>query len=335
MSADAIVVGAGICGAAAARCLADQGAEVLVLDRAGISEGTTGLGEGNVLVCDRPPGYERDLARLGRDLWLELAERFPAARVTRKGALVLDAPGGEEAGELEPALAAGVRCRHEPEELQVDPRGLVHALLEPLEVRTATEVAAVEPGAVVLDSGERLRCRDVVVATGPWAAGLTGLPVEPRKGQLAALAAPEGLIRHKLIEAAYADAVASEDAGQRIAAVIEQTLDGDEVLVGSSRERAGFDASVDPALTRAMVARASRFVPALAELPVRREWVGFRSWLPDGLPAVGRLADGVWASTGHEGSGVGIGPVCGQLLARMIAGRDPGFDTAPLDPQRF
>lgn len=335
MSVDAIVVGAGICGAAAAHYLAEGGAEVLVLDRAGVSEGTTGLGEGNVLVCDRPPGYERELARLGRDLWRQLGASHPAARVTAKGALVLDAPGGAEAGELEPELAVGVRCRHEPEELQVDPRGLVRSLLEPLPVRTGTEVAAVEPGAVVLASGERLRCRDVVLATGPWAAELSGLPVEPRKGQLAALAAPPGLIRHKLIEAAYADAVASEESGLQIATVIEQTLDGDEVLVGSSRERAGFDPAVDPQLTRAMVERASRFVPALAELPVTREWVGFRPWLPDGLPAVGRLEDGIWVSTGHEGSGVGIGPVCGQLLAQLITAQAPALDINPLNPRRF
>ena len=56
--------------------------EVLLLDRGAVSGGTTGLGEGNVLVCDKPPGPERELALLGRELWVELGERFPAARVT-------------------------------------------------------------------------------------------------------------------------------------------------------------------------------------------------------------------------------------------------------------
>jgi D-hydroxyproline dehydrogenase subunit beta len=331
-----VIIGAGICGAAAAHFLTEQGAEVLVVDRAGVSEGTTGLGEGNVLVCDRPPGYERELAKLGRDLWLQLDASFPQARVTRKGALMLDQPAGEAlAAELEPELSFGVACTLEPDELQVDPGGLVHALLEPISVRTDTEVAGIEAGAVVLTSGERLRCREVIVATGPWARDLTGLPVEPRKGQLAALAAPRGLIRHKLIEASYRDVVASASAGLQVATVIEQTLDGDEVLVGSSRERAWFDPRVDRSLTRTMVDRAARFVPVLRELAVRREWCGFRSWLPDGLPAVGKLCDGIWVTTGQEGSGVGIGPLCGLLLARLITGREPGFDMAPLDPRRF
>ncbi len=211
-------------------------------------------------------------------------------------------------------------------------------------MRTGVAVTAVEPGAVRTASGERLEARHVVLATGPWAAELTGLPVEPRKGQLVALAAPPGLIRHKLIEAAYITAAASGEPGRMIASVIEQTLDGDEVLVGSSRERVGFDDRISEEVTRAMIDRAARFVPALAELPMRRVWCGFRPWLPDGLPAVGPLghnafgdpARGVlWTSCGHEGSGVALGPVSGLLLAQLICGEAPVCDPAPVDPRRF
>ena len=53
-------------------------------------------------------------------------------------------------------------------------------------------------------------------------------------------------------------------------------------------------------------------------------------WLPavapDGLPAVGALSDGdpgLWASCGHEGSGVALGPVSGLLLAQLITGEAP------------
>lgn len=332
---DAIVVGAGICGAAAAHFLAARGRSVLVLDRAGVSAGTTGLGEGNVLVCDKPPGIERELAVTGRELWERLGERFPGARVTRKGALLLDAPGGQDLAGIEPALAPGIWGLHEPADLQVDPSGLTHGLLDGIDVRPGAEVTAVDAGEVRLAGGERLTARDVVLATGPWAATLTGLPVAPRKGQLVALAAPPGLIRHKLIEAAYMDAVGDRGDALQIATVIEQTLDGDEVLVGSSRARVGFDATIDPAVTATMLDRARRFVPALAGLDVTRAWCGFRPWLPDGLPAVGALGPGRWAITGHEGSGVGLGPVTGLLLAQLICGEAPLCDPAPLDPRRF
>lgn len=324
-----------MCGAAAAHFLAQRGRDVLVLERAGVAEGTTGRGEGNVLVSDKLPGVERDMTVLGRELWQELGRSFPAARVTAKGALLLDHPDGAPAGDLEPALAPGIACLHEPADLQVDAAALTRAMLERVAVRTGVEVVAVEPGSVRTAEGERIPARDVVVATGPWARELTRLPVEPRKGQLAALAAPPGLIRHKLIEAAYIAAAASPERGRMVASVIEQTLDGDEVLVGSSRERVGFDARVDEGVTSAMIARAARFVPALAELPVRRAWCGFRPWLPDGLPAVGALERGVWTSCGHEGSGVALGPVSGLLLAQLIAGEAPVCDPSPVAPRRF
>jgi D-hydroxyproline dehydrogenase subunit beta len=308
---------------------------VLLLDRGAVSGGTTGVGEGNVLVCDKPPGPERELALLGRELWIELGERFPAARVTRKGALLLDHPDGSDAGALEPALAPGVQVLREPDDLQVDPDAFTRALAAGLNVRESAAVALVEQGGVTLEDGERLACEHVVVATGPWAATLTGLPLEPRKGQLVALAAPRGLIRHKLIEAAYMDAVAAGHEGLAIAVVVEQTLAGDEVLVGSSRERVGFDPTVREDVTRAMLERAVRFVPALSELPVTRSWCGFRPWLPDGLPAAGPLEPGIWTSTGHEGAGICSGPISGRLLASMICGEQPDLDPAPFDPRRF
>jgi D-hydroxyproline dehydrogenase subunit beta len=309
--------------------------DVVLLDRGAVSSGTTGVGEGNVLVCDKPPGPEQGLALAGRDLWLELGEQFPDARVTRKGALLLDHPEGALAPELEPEVAPGVRVLLESDDLQVDPVGLTRALAAELPVREGAGVSSVKRGSVTLENGERLSCEHVVIATGPWAAELTGLPGEPRKGQLVALAAPPGLIRHKLIEAAYMNAVAERDERLALAVVVEQTLNGDEVLVGSSRERVGFDPSVRDEVTQAMLERAARFVPRLRDLRVTRSWCGFRPWLPDGLPAIGPLGDGIWTSTGHEGAGVCHGPISGRLLAQMICGEQPDLDGTPFDPRRF
>ena len=335
MSADVVVVGAGICGASTAFFLRERGHDVLLLDRGPVSGGSTGLGEGNVLVSDKPAGPERSLAVLGRSLWMELGDLFPSARVTRKGALVLDHPDGVDVSELEPALAPGILAVLEEDDLQVDPAALTREFAAEVEMREGVAIASVERGGVVLADGGRIGCEHVVVATGAWAAELVALPVEPRKGQLAALDAPPGLIRHKLVEFGYVEAAAGGDAELALAAVVEQTLDGGDVLVGSSRERIGFDAAVRPEVTDAMLARAAHFVPQLAELRPRRAWCGFRPWLPDGLPAIGELGEGIWVTTGHEGSGVGLGPVSGQLLAQAISGEAPSFDLAPFDPRRF
>jgi glycine/D-amino acid oxidase-like deaminating enzyme len=333
VSVDVVVVGAGICGASAAYFLHQRGHDVLLLERGRVSGGSTGLGEGNVLVSDKPPGPERELAVLGRSLWLELAESFPAARVTRKGALLLGHPDGVDVAELEPALAPDVVALYDEDDLQVDPSALTRAFAACVATREGTEVVRVAPQSVELAGGERIGCEQVVVATG--AADLVGLPVEPRKGQLVALAAPPNLIRHKLVEYSYVEAAAGDAAELAIAAVIEQTLDGDSVLVGSSRERVGFDTAVREDVSAALLMRAARFVPRLGELVATRAWCGFRPWLPDGFPAIGELRDGIWASTGHEGSGVGLGPISGLLLAEAITGDQPRFDLAPFDPRRF
>ena len=71
---DAIIIGAGIVGACAALSLTNAGLKVLILDRGTVSSGTTGAGEGNILVSDKTPGPELTLALRSRDLWFELQE---------------------------------------------------------------------------------------------------------------------------------------------------------------------------------------------------------------------------------------------------------------------
>ena len=66
-------------------------------------------------------------------------------------------------------------------------------------------------------------------------------------------------------------------------------------------------------------------------------WSGLRPWLPDHLPAIGpsRAVPGLWLATGHEGAGVGLGPVTGRLVAQLYCGEEPVVDPSPFDPDRF
>lgn len=72
-AADVIVIGAGMVGAACAYYAARAGLSVTVLDRAAVGGGTTGAGEGNLLVSDKAPGPELDLAQRSQQLWRALA----------------------------------------------------------------------------------------------------------------------------------------------------------------------------------------------------------------------------------------------------------------------
>jgi len=288
------------------------------------------------------------------------------ARVAIPGARLVSA---DEVRELEPALTGAVHgASLFPDDLQCDPRAIARALAREAAqagatIREGCTVEAValaggdeprpaggdDPGSAgaahvvgVIAGGELIAAPAVVIAAGPWSAALAAsaglpLPLEPRKGQLVRLAAPApDLVRHKVIDGSYLASVTSADAALQVSTVVETTYDGD-VLVGSSRQRRGFDTSVDPAVSVAMIARAARLFPRLAQLPPAATWAGLRPWLPDHLPAIGpsRAVPGLWLATGHEGAGVALGPVTGRLIAQLYAGEPPAVDPAPFDPDRF
>jgi glycine/D-amino acid oxidase-like deaminating enzyme len=374
LSAEVVVVGAGIVGAAVAWELAARGVDVRLLDRGDVAGGTTGLGEGNVLCSDKDAGPELELTVQGLRLYDELEERLgAAARIRRKGALIvhpdpatwaaeparverLRAAGVDgallsaaELREREPALTGELHgASRFPADLQCDPRAVARALAEPLDVTTGCRVDAVEieGGRVtgVRTEAGRVAAGAVVLAAGPWTAPLAAsaglrLPLEPRKGQLVRLRVPQPeprLIRHKVVDGSYLLSAASADAGLQVTTVLETTWDG-HVLVGSSRERRGFDTTVDDAVSDAMVARAARLMPGLAALARDAAWAGLRPWLPDHLPAIGpsRAADGLWIATGHEGAGVALGPITGRVLAQAYCGEEPAVLLSPFDPDRF
>lgn len=91
-SSDVVIVGAGVVGAACAYYAARAGLTVTVVDRGPVAGGTTGAGEGNLLVSDRAPGPELCLALLSVRRWRELAAEFGEAfEYEQKGGLVVAA----------------------------------------------------------------------------------------------------------------------------------------------------------------------------------------------------------------------------------------------------
>jgi D-hydroxyproline dehydrogenase subunit beta len=359
---EVVVVGAGIVGAATARELAVRGVDVLLLDMGDVSSGTTGLGEGNVLCSDKEAGPELELTLRGLEMYAEFG---PEARIRRKGALIVhpdeatwaaepsrvdrlraagveaELVGADAVRELEPELTGAV-CGASlfPGDLQCDPRAIARAFArEAGDVRTGTRVQSVSGDGVVLDTGERIAAGAVVLAAGVWSAALAAtaglvLPVEPRKGQLVQLGPLP--VRHKVVDGSYLASVLSVDPRLQVTTVVETTWDGD-VLVGSSRERRGFDTAVDEAVNAAMIDRAARLFPGVAALPRVRAWAGLRPWLPDSLPAIGpsRAVEGLWAATGHEGAGVALGPVTGRLIAQAYCGEPTLVELDPFAPDRF
>lgn len=88
---DVVVIGAGMVGAACAFYCRAAGLTVTVVERGSIAGGTTAACEGNILLSDKEPGPELDLALVSSRLWAELAAELGPERLEyqRKGGVVV------------------------------------------------------------------------------------------------------------------------------------------------------------------------------------------------------------------------------------------------------
>ncbi|HEY4417893.1 MAG TPA: FAD-dependent oxidoreductase [Pseudonocardia sp.] len=94
-------------GSACAYHCAAAGLRVAVVDRGPVAGGTTSAGEGNILVSDKEPGAELEMALLSVQLWAALGERIGADRLELepKGGVVV-AQTAEAAAGLAGLVAA-------------------------------------------------------------------------------------------------------------------------------------------------------------------------------------------------------------------------------------
>jgi D-hydroxyproline dehydrogenase subunit beta len=254
--------------------------------------------------------------------------------------------------DLEPHLTRDVALAvHYPEDAQVQPVLAATALLAAVRRRGGTlhsGTAAIgllrgRDGRVtgVRTQNGDLPCGAVVNACGPWAgefARAVGAPVPvlPRRGMVLVTApVPPGTVRHKVYDADYVGAVESGDAELQTSTVVESTQAG-TVLIGSSRERVGFDDTIRPHVLREIARKAATLFPVLGQVPVIRAYGGFRPYAPDHLPVIGPdpRVPGLWHATGHEGAGVGLAAATGQLLAELFGGRPPHVDPEPFRVDR-
>ena len=371
MPSDVLVVGAGIVGAACAYSLAAAGLSVVVVDRAAVAAGTTGSGEGNVLVSDKAPGPELDLQLRSTELWRRYAHELA------RGSFELEAKGGltvSSTPEQQEALSglgrgqagAGVDVRpvspgdladlephlvpdlsggaFYPQDLQVQPMRAAAQLLAAARQRGATLQLATEVlGATragsrltgVVTTQGRMSAGWVVNAAGTWAQGLSEslgapVPVLPRRGLILVTEPLPPIIRHKVYSADYVANVASSSASLQTSTVIEGTLSG-PVLIGSSRERVGYDRSLSVPVLRQMAREATRLFPVLARVHAIRAYAGFRPYSPDHLPVIGLdpRVEGLVHACGHEGAGIGLAPATGLLIRQIVTGGSADLDLAP------
>jgi glycine/D-amino acid oxidase-like deaminating enzyme len=204
----------------------------------------------------------------------------------------------------------------------------------------------------VLTDGGPILAPIVVLAAGPWTAGLARpllieLPIAGARGWLVHLAAgravPTRLIgragwhvvsERETPEFATAGSWANEGSGSFVGVLVQPNPDG-TVLAGGSRAWAVTGEPEDPGLPREIVRRAIRLFPGLAHSRILGAWWGVRPMTPDGRPLVGVVADGLLVASGHGSQGVILGGGSARLVAAIVNGEPPPFDPGPFAPDRF
>lgn len=240
---------------------------------------------------------------------------------------------------IEPELGPAIKAvAHWPGDAQVQPMLACFQIAKLLRqdgahYRFYEEVCAIDESdkhvSVRLASGEDIKASYLCLCTGAWINGLLGplgftLPVQPRKGQICVLERDHLQIGSKIADFKY-NATVEEPPKQsnrvQTAAVIESTWSG-TILCGSSREFAGFDKAVSTTVLKQILVDCIKLVPKLGQLRLIRGYAGLRPYSADGMPIIGpiRHKSRIIVATGHEGSGHGLAPITGKLVANTIIG---------------
>jgi glycine/D-amino acid oxidase-like deaminating enzyme len=343
---EAIVIGAGVVGAATALSLSNAGIKVLVIDRGKIASGTTGAGEGNILVSDKEPGPELELAMRSRDAWFEINESIGGGfELEAKGGLVVArtesgflglsalAKRQQRAGvsahvvdshalrELEPHLSPKVEHgAFYLQDAQCQPMLATARMLQMVQENGGKLLTGVNVTAIKTDYGRVSGVETtagffggeiIINAAGTWAAEIaklagSHLPIAPRRGFILVTAPTPKIIFHKVYDAEYVSNVASGSADLQSSAVIEGVQSGN-ILIGASRERVGYKSGIDYSVLRVLARQAIELFPILANIQMLRAYRGYRPYAPDHLPIIGE--DSMVKGLWHNAGheGAGIG----------------------------
>ena len=282
------------------------------------------------------------------------------ALVQRKGMLYVAPAGQEGAGEslavslqraaghavetlgaaalrdLEPALAPGFAggvlvpaAAH-----TLDPHRLVTGLAAHFERQGGTlrrgrvdRIVATAPDRAAVEAGGETREYDtVVVAAGVWSRPLVAglgyrVPLVSQRGYHATFTNPGVALGRVVLPMAVTATMVPMAMGIRIGGTVEFAARG---------------APPNDRRADALYRHAKATLPAL-NVAERTTWMGERPCMPDSLPVLGRAPrhPAVLFAFGHGHQGLIGAPKTGQVIADLVAGRNPALDLAPFAAERF
>lgn len=242
-----------------------------------------------------------------------------------------------EVHDLEPALLPGVVGGiFYPRDAHIHPARFVRGLAEKAqslgaEILTGTEVLTIET------ERDRVTCvrttrgdfhpEKVVLAAGSWSPEIARalklrIPIQSAKGYSLTFEKPTLCPKIPL------------SLGE--ARVVVNPLP-EALRLAGTLELAGMDFSVNPRRVDMILESSKRYLPGLEHAKLIEIWRGLRPCTPDGLPILGKSdsLQNLFIAAGHAMLGMSLGPVTGNLVAKLIAGEHIDMDLGFLRAGRF
>lgn len=264
----------------------------------------------------------------------------------------------EEACKIEPQLNPDLYgALYSPTSGKVNPIRLTFAYIQAAKRLGAQVLSNTEVTDVLVKMGRVMGVQtsrgvyyadQVIDAAGSWAAEIAAmadvdLPIRPRKGQLF-ITEPLGPFMDVTLQCARYNVIkfkpeaVGDKAVLRMGASlsIEQTENGG-LVIGSTREFAGYDRENTLEAMEVTMRRAMRFFPALKDVNIIRAFAGLRPFTPDGIPVIGEVEKlpGFFVAAGHEGDGIALAPITGKLMAELLVQGKSSYPLEAFSPNRF
>lgn len=176
---------------------------------------------------------------------------------------------------------------------------------------------------------ELLKCNTMINAAGAWASQISEwasgfkIPVFPVKGQIVLSEKLPKILR---------GCISTSDC------YIAQKDNG-EVLIGSTTEERGYDTTNTLPELKGLSQGATKCLPILKEMNIKRTWAGLRPGTRDEIPILGPMdgVEGYLNACGHFRTGMLTSAITGTLINEIVRGKPTTLDMGPFlfDPKRF
>ena len=368
-TADVIVIGGGIIGAACAFRLAERGFKVAVLEAAPkLGRGSTGRSGAGVRVqfseevnvrlsWESIQEYRTFSERYGVSsgyqpvgyLFLVSEKDWPeherGIQVQRRVGVPLSELTPKEAQTLVPFGADGLyRCSYGPADGYIDPLAVLQVYLQEAQTRgtrlyldaPVLEITRVAESWVVKTPCETLTAPVVINAAGAWAGEVAGK---------AGLAVPVVPVKRSVYRTLGGNSARSYPLTVDTSSNFWLRGHGDTVIftVSNPAQAAGWHAGIDWAWLSEVQKVAHPRFPWLETLALDRtnSFWGYYEVTPDGGPILGEMtgetvdAPGWFNACGFSGHGVQQAAATGRIIAAEVAGDAPLIDVSTLRLERF